>query len=312
MLYIKNLESGIEVFKALGSEIRVSILCLLLKNKEMNLNEIAGCLNITNGALTSHIKKLEDAGLISVTPDYSGHGNQKICRVKAKRILLDIVSEGMKGDENAYESEIPVGQYTNYSIFPTCGISTSESLIGEVDDPRYFAHPERVNAGIFWFSEGYVEYVIPNLLPAAQKMDEITLSMELSSEAPGVNSDWPSDIIFSINNVEIGMWTSPGDFGDRKGIFTPEWWSPSWNQYGLLKTLSVDHTGTYIDKAKVSDITIDRLGLDYKSRLRFRMEVKEAAAHAGGLTVFGKGFGNYNQGIRVWIRYSPMANGAAG
>lgn len=309
MLYIKNLESGIEVFKALGSDIRVSIICLLLKNKEMNLNEIAGCLNITNGALTSHIKKLEDAGLISITPDYNGHGNQKICRVKQKRILLDIVSEGMKTDENAYESEIPVGQYTDYKIMPTCGISTPENLIGEVDDPRYFAHPDRVNAGVFWFTKGYVEYLIPNLLPAGQKMDEITLSMELSSEAPGVNNDWPSDITFSINDVEVGMWTSPGDFGDRKGIFTPEWWFPFWNQYGLLKILTIDHTGTYIDKSKISDVTIDQFQLDYKSRLRLRMEVKEEAAHTGGLTVFGKDFGNYNQGIKVWIRYSPISSG---
>mgnify|MGYP002231127807 CR=1 FL=1 len=41
------------------------------------MNEIAARLQITNGALTSHIRKLEEAGLIRVTQDSVGHGNQK-------------------------------------------------------------------------------------------------------------------------------------------------------------------------------------------------------------------------------------------
>ena len=68
MLHIRNLEEGVELFKVLGSDIRVNIILLLLKEKEMNMNEIAARLQITNGALTSHIRKLEEAGLIRVTP----------------------------------------------------------------------------------------------------------------------------------------------------------------------------------------------------------------------------------------------------
>ena len=67
MLHIRNLEEGVELFKVLGSDIRVNIILLLLKEKEMNMNEIAARLQITNGALTSHIRKLEEAGLIRVT-----------------------------------------------------------------------------------------------------------------------------------------------------------------------------------------------------------------------------------------------------
>ena len=76
MLHIRNLEEGVELFKVLGSDIRVNIILLLLKEKEMNMNEIAARLQITNGALTSHIRKLEEAGLIRVTQDSVGHGNQ--------------------------------------------------------------------------------------------------------------------------------------------------------------------------------------------------------------------------------------------
>ena len=50
-----------------------------------------------------------------------------------------------------------------------------------MDDPRYFAHPDRAEAGILWLSKGYVEYLVPNILPAGQKIDEITFTMETVS-----------------------------------------------------------------------------------------------------------------------------------
>ena len=90
MLHIRNLEEGVELFKVLGSDIRVNIILLLLKEKEMNMNEIAARLQITNGALTSHIRKLEEAGMIRVTQDSVGHGHQKVCRVLSTRILVEI------------------------------------------------------------------------------------------------------------------------------------------------------------------------------------------------------------------------------
>ena len=78
MLHIKSLDDGLEVFKALGSEVRVNIVKLLLENREMNMNELASSLGITNGALTSHIKKLEETGIIKVITEHGGHGNQKL------------------------------------------------------------------------------------------------------------------------------------------------------------------------------------------------------------------------------------------
>ena len=133
--------------------------------------------------------------------------------------------------------------------------------------------------------------------------------MEISSEAPGVCSDWPSDIHFYINNVNVGSWTSPGDFGDSKGILTPNWWFANWNQYGLLKLLTINSFGTFIDGMKISDVSTTQLQLDYKSQIRLKFAVQEDAAHVGGMTLFGSGFGNYSQGIRVRMRYSPMEKG---
>ena len=147
--------------------------------------------------------------------------------------------------------------------------------------------------------------MIPNFIPDGQKITQIMISAELCSEAPGSNSNWPSDIAFYLNDVCVGTWTSPGDFGDVKGIFTPDWWFPGWNQYGLLKMLVVNGNGTYIDGLKISNITIKDFDLDDKSDIRFRIGVDENAPHMGGLTIFGKDFGNYSQDINISMNYLP-------
>lgn len=304
MLHIKTLDEGLDVFKALGSEIRISIIKLLLKNKGMNMNELASSLNITNGALTSHIKKLEDSGIVTIVSESAGHGNQKKCMVHLDKILVELDTQ--EHQKNIYETEIKIGHYSDYQIYPTCGLATKNQLVGEVDDARYFAHPSRIDSDILWFTKGYVEYIIPNFLPVSQKIDQITLSVELSSEAPGVNDIWPSDIYFHLNDKCLGMWTSPGDFGDVKGIFTPDWWFPNWNQYGLLKLIVINNTGTFIDGLQISDVSLKDLNLDYKSTIKFKFAVPEDAEHVGGLTIFGRNFGNYNQDINVRIHYSPL------
>lgn len=304
MLHIKSLEEGLEIFKALGSNIRVEIIKLLRENPGINMNDLASLLNVTNGALTSHIKKLEDCGLISVTSESAGHGNQKICSVNLSKILIDI--EDTSKENNVYETELKIGHYSDYNVFPTCGLSSADSIIGEVDDARYFAHPSRYDADILWFTKGFVEYIIPNFIPAAQKIDKLVISAELSSEAPGTNDTWPSDISFYINDICIGCWTSPGDFGDVKGVLTPDWWYRYWNQYGLLKVLVINDRGTFIDGIQISNVTILDLQLTDRTPIRFKLAVNEDSPHVGGLTIFGKHFGNYNQDIQVRINYSPV------
>ena len=306
MLHVKNLDEGLEIFKALGSELRINIIKLLQENHEMNMNELATSLGITNGALTSHIKKLEESGIIQVMTERGSHGNQKVCKVAVDKIVVDVKSEENEEDQNIYNTEVKVGHYSDYEVYPTCGLATSQAIVGEVDDPRYFSHPDRINAGILWFTKGYIEYIIPNLLPSATKIDQITVSLEISSEAPGINNDWPSDISILLNDVKIGTWTSPGDYGDVQGIFTPDWWFPNWNQYGLLKMIVINKKGTFVDGLKISDVTINEFNLDYKSTVRFKFEIEEDAKNVGGITIFGSEFGNYNQDIKVRIAYSPM------
>ena len=305
MRYIKTFPESLEIFKALGSDVRIEILTLLLQNGKMSMNELAEQLDITNGARTNHIRKLEAADLIRINSDSSFHGNQKLCEPHLDKILFTL--NRTLPSVNEHKSSLRAGQYSSYEVYPTCGLSTSKSVIGIVDDPRYFAHQKHFEADILWFSKGYVEYQVPCVIPFYNKIDQISVSAELSSEAPGSNEIWPSDIHFYLNDTFIGIWTSPGDFADTKGLFTPDWWFANWNQYGLLKTLIINHNGVFIDNTRISNVTIDQFHLDYRDKIYFRMAVPDSAKHIGGLTVFGRGFGNYNQDIEFRVQYSPIA-----
>lgn len=287
--------------RALNSKIRVDMLQYIYLNKETSLTELAEKFGISKAAVTQNVKILTEADLIGVKTGSGKRGQKKICFLKENKYLVTL---GRNFDiDNMYETEIPIGQYTTYKIFPTCGIATTKSMIGVEDDPRYFDAPSRTEAGILWTRKGYVEYRLPNYLEEDQKPVEIQLSMELSSEAPGVSENWPSDIYFYLNDTELAHWTSPGDFGDVRGIYTPEWWFDNWNQYGLLKLLSINKQGTFIDGLLISPVTIDSLNLSFHSELRFRLGVPDNAPNIGGMTIYGQGFGNYNQGIKFRMIY---------
>lgn len=301
MIHIKNLKQDILIFKALSSSVRIDILNILSEYKRLNMNELADKLNLTNGAVTTHVKKLEECGLITTTNITGRHGVQKICSIHENKILIDLEPQS---PENSYGINLSIGHYSSYEISPTCGLATKDKLIGEVDNPNYFADPERISADILWFTKGFIEYRIPNYLKINQTFSELQFSMEISSEAPGVCNNWPSDIHFSINNIDIATWTSPGDFGNNKGLLTPTWWFPNWNQYGLLKLITINNYGTFIDGLKVSKVTLNDLNLTYKSDIIFKIFVPETSKHLGGVTLFGDNFGNYNQGIQVRIIYN--------
>jgi predicted transcriptional regulator len=303
MIYIKELRSGLHIFKALSSEIRIEILEMLAKNQSLNLNEIASKLHLTNGAITMHIKKLEESGLIEINTAVGKHGIQKMCYLNEEKLMVDLRSKEI---ENLYEVDIKVGHYSNYQALPTCGLATKDSIVGDFDDPRYFADPQRIDAQIIWLAEGFLEYRIPNYLKPNQSFKEIQFSMELSSEAPGYCNNYPSDIYFYLNDMEIGSWTSPGDFGDIRGTFNPDWWPPHLNQYGMLKLIRVNNEGSFIDGCRISNVGLKDIDLNYKSDLNFRIAVDDKSKNKRGLTIYGQNFGNYNQDLLVRVLYTDI------
>ncbi|MFB5678232.1 ArsR/SmtB family transcription factor [Paenibacillus terreus] len=296
-------EKSLPVYEALASEVRLNVI-RLLADSPMNIRELAEALGLSSAIMTMHVKKLEKAALITTKMLPGRGGVQKVCSLAVGSIHITLPLHE-QDTRQFHQTEISVGHYTDFDIEPTCGLATVEKIIGEFDEPRYFLDSERVNAKILWFGQGHIEYKIPNFLLASQKPEELEITMELSSEAPSTNDNWPSDISFYLNDVKLGVWTSPGDFGDNRGKYTPSWWPDVINQYGLLKRLRVTADGTYMDGNRISDITLDEVVIARK-QWKFRIAVSEDAEHIGGVTLFGTGFGNYNQDIVFRLYYTNI------
>ncbi|MDD2648267.1 MAG: helix-turn-helix domain-containing protein [Eubacteriales bacterium] len=307
MIHISDIRTGMQIFEALDSEVRVNILNLVRQYGEINLNQLAKELGLTNGAITSHIKKLQAAKLIKVRSRSGVRGAQKVCMLLETKIIIDLFDES-SFQKNAYVFDIGVGHYTDYGVSPTCGLVTKDAIIGELDDPRYFAFPDRINAELIWFTKGHLTYTLPNSLKLGEECTELQIGMELASEAPGYTTYYPSDISFRINGIPLGFFTSVGEFNDRKGIFTPDWWFPNLGQYGKLKLLTINEAGCFIDGLKISEVTIDSLDLKPSTPLTFTIEASEDAVNQGGVSLFGKGFGDYDSGIAVKMFYKPANN----
>lgn len=302
MLYFRSVGEAEAVFKALSTPMRVKIMEMIYENDSLSMNDLAEALGLTNGAISMHVGKLEEAGLVRIKITSGKRGTMKIVRPRYSRLMIDLAP--VKEARRCYTDDIRVGYYTTCHGTPTCGLATSKEIIGSFDDPRVFSFPDRFQAGILWFTSGYVEYNLPNHLLAGQTLTELQISFEISSECPNTNEDYPSDIYFSINGNALGMWISPGDYGSRSGYVSPAWWPENLNQYGLLKTLIINSEGCFMDGTnKLSDVTIQDLGIDYNSYITFKIEVPKDTANCGGCTLFGEDFGDHNQAIRIKAYY---------
>ncbi|OPA73290.1 ArsR family transcriptional regulator [Paenibacillus selenitireducens] len=291
------------VAHALSSDIRINIIKLLNFNKE-NIVDIAEKLNLPVSTVASNIKVLEGAGLIVTEVQAASRGTMKLCTVNFNEIHMNLnVNAGYNDPTKVYQIDMPVGCYTDCEIHPTCGLINDNGIVKPQDEPSYFFHPGRVSAQLIWFHRGYVDYKFPVTSDTNMNIKSIQFSMELCSEAPGYDHNWPSDITVWINDTEIGTWTCPGDFGDRRGKLNPLWLPDNHTQYGLLKTWKVDNGGSYLDDVKISDIRLPDISFKMNKYIKFRIGIKPYSENIGGINLFGKEFGDYSQDIIMRIIY---------
>lgn len=293
-----NPDDGIEVLKGLASPIRVSILRTLRASGKLNINQISQALSLPQSTVATNVQMLEKAGLITTETVKAKKGHQKICAARYDEIIVRFEAERPRRELNVVEVAMPLGLYTSLEVSAPCGLCSREGIIGLLDVPDTFLDPNRVQAALIWFGRGYVEYKFPNNAKLLKsKVESVDFSMELSSEVPGTNLDWPSDITLWVNDIAVGTWTSPGDYGDKRGVYTPSWWKLEGSQYGKLKTWRVSDVGSFIDGMRISDVTIANLELAKHTSIRMRIGIDDKAVHPGGVNIFGKGFGNYDHDI---------------
>ncbi|MEK4509063.1 ArsR/SmtB family transcription factor [Paenibacillus sp. FSL K6-2524] len=284
----------LDVAKALSGDVRVRIL-EALGDRPMSVSQLAETLGVAQPTISINVQTLEQVNLIVST---QGANREKICSVTCRSIQLDLPSKPGEGLHPTEEIYMPIGMYSHCSVQPSCGMAGKDgSLIGSQDDPRVFYMPDRIDASLLWFAEsGYVEYYFANPLPPGVILDEIRISAEVCSEAPAFREDWATDITLTINDLLVGTYTSPSDFGDRKGKLTPERWK-SGTEYGMLTEWSISGKGSRINGVPSSPTTVDMLNLAFNKPISLRFEVREDAVNQRGLNLFGSNFGDYPQDI---------------
>lgn len=296
-LKIENDKEVEKLVKALDCKNRRDILRLLSRGI-MSIIEIAEALNLPKSTVSEHVKVLINSGLISVVGQKDGRGPGKVVSRQYEKIAITIAGDDKTGNFKTYSQQVPIGSYSSFRINEYCGIVGEDGYIGARDDRTSFYSPIRFAAQLIWFDYGYLEYSIPLQKIDPNKISAVSISAEICSEAPGYNENWKSDISFYVNGKEVCVYTSPGDYGARHGILTPEWWQTG-TQYGVMKQVEVTEQGTYLDGTMISAVTVKELGLAEKPVFTFRIGVNEDAKNRGGLNLFGRKFGDYNQNIIV-------------
>lgn len=287
-----------EIGRALSSPARVRILRLLYR-KSMTISEVAAAMRLSVSSATFHLKILRDAGLLSIVYLPSKKGRLQICQLKMASLLF-YFSENTRGGEDGRVSarSVPVGQYVDARLDFVSGFCTpSEQVM--FDDGDYYPSA-RMNAQLLWCKSGFVTYAFSNTARGA-KLKEIRISLEICSETLNYQNDWKSDITFSLNGAELLTYTSPGDFGERRGRLNPDWWPNNSTQYGELKEIAVNRQGCFLNGIlKNRQICIGDLD-EACERFLFRVENKPDAQFRGGFNIFGSGFGDYPQDIRFSV-----------
>ena len=300
-------QDGVAVLKGLASPIRLRILRLLRGRGPMNVNDISSALGLPQSTVATNVQVLNDCALIRTETVKARKGQQKICAARYDEVFVRL-DEPAAAPDRLVEVAMPVGLYTGCQVSAPCGLCSVDGVIGMLDVPDLFLDPRRMRAALLWFGRGWVEYKFPNNAKVAGSgVEALEFILEISSEAPGTNADWPSDITLWVNDIAIGTWTSPGDFGDRRGLLTPRWWKLEGSQYGRLTRWNVSDKGCFVDGERVSRVTLRQLELAAHHSIRLKIGIDERARRPGGVNIFGRGFGNHDQDIVMRLHLAAVA-----
>lgn len=295
--YLKADEQALPFFQALANKNRLDII-MLLKEKEASIKDLSLALDLSSALITKHIQLLEEAGIVKSYSRPGKRGLKKLCYLALNEAQIIFNNNYREKARSFEEVEVPISAYQDFDIEAPCGLATEEKIFGNIDDPRYFKAVNRYSVSLLWFSAGYITYPVPLMDVDLSRVEEIEITLELCSEHPGFNGSWKSDIDFQMDGQKLGSWTSPGDFGDRKGRFTPAWWNLG-TEYGMLKTLLINEEGTFIDGTQIGTIPLSKI-LEQRTdedQLTFTISSSPKDGHYGGINLFGRHFGDYNQAI---------------
>ena len=315
-LSLEKNEEDIALFAAaLDNPIRRHILKLLSK-KNYSISELSRILKIPDSTISFHAKLLSKAGIITVVDLKQRRGNEKKLSIGSFYYFLNIIGDYARPTlkDRTVTFSVPIGSFQDFKAVPPCGLRDQDESILSTDIPSVFYSPRRMNASLIWMTDGYLEYRFP-LLGFNSKRDRIidvfdkrniisvSLSFEICAECPQHDEHFQSDITFWVNGKEVYTYECPGDYGGRRGKYTPSYIPINDTQYGDLCTLEFKTDGTYFNNKKVGIFKVSDLQLDKNEVMSFKIGIKDKAKHRGGFNLFGKKCGDYDQDIIVSFSY---------
>lgn len=291
-----------EFGRAVSVPERLAVLkCILLASK--SVPDIAAELNLPASSVARHIDILDKAGLIYTSLQPGPKGHAKYCSQAVLSVTLSLEADDSRKKDAGYEVEMPLGMFSHCHIKAPCGMTGAEGKIADFDNPKIFFSPVRTKAECIWFDCGFISYNFPADFSDKQRFSEISFTFEICSETLYHNNNWPSDITVRVNDVEVTTFTSPGDFGGRRGKYTPSYWPVTSTQFGLLKNITVGSDGVFVDNSFVSDkVHFADLKIYDGSAIKLDIGIKDDATHRGGINLFGKNFGDFPQSIVMSLK----------
>ena len=291
---------------ALSTPERVEIIKNLLYMPK-SLKQLSDELAIPSTTLARYLSDLENAHLIRVLYQPSKKGKIKFYSQNILSLTMffrDVQQE--ESNIKRYTTELPVGLFSHCDIHPPCGMNGAFFPMEYLSTPSSFLQPQRMEAELLWFKYGKIDYDFP--LPDLdksinEKIVSLTFSFEACSEVENYNNNWPSDISVWLNDVRILTFTCSGDFGGTRGKNTPSYWPINCTQYGDLNKIRITPEGIFRNNLLIkNNITLNNFDLTNAHSIRFSVGVKEDAVRRGGINLFGKNFGNYDQAIKLVVK----------
>ncbi len=294
---------------ALGDETRLEILWHLNNPPFLKtIAQLGKLVPIPKTTLIRHLEKLEKANLVTVLYRSASHGTARVFKRDIQGVNMDLYfnKKPKKTTTVSNIQSIGVGQFADFEG-EQFGFSTKSDYYHFTNEDCFTS--KRFDAQIVYTTYGRITYYFSNITAKYNEITELSLSLEICSEAPYFDNDYKSDITFWINGIELTTFTSLGDFGDHRGKLNPVWWPDTNTQYGKLVTVTVNRDGVGINGNRVpSRVTLSDLNIDKGNKIIVTLGNKDTALYRGGFNIFGSDFGDYPQDICLSLSYDTVKN----
>ena len=283
-----NPETQFEIVRGLASPVRVRILRLLRRRGPLNVNQISEALGMPQSTIATNIQILEEF-------EFDRYGNRARPQGPAKdlrrAVRRDRDPARWRGDQPRKGHHRSRDAARALHQLPCLGAVRPVLDRGDHGRARCARPVSRSVPGA-----GRADMV-------RTRLRRIQVSQQCESAGcPGrwrSNSRWnyprrfpapmptglPTSALW-VNDVKVGTWTSPGDYGDRRGVHTPRWWKLEGSQYGALTQWHISSKGTFMGTKKLSSVTLAQLRLAEHHSIRLRIGIDDKAAHPGGRQYF--------------------------